>query len=86
MAEPLVLTSIELSDAELDTVSGGVTLFDGQLSLGGGSGPTAFSATVTINRTTGTTDSTMTDNISFAEGRSGKYALVINGNSQLGQE
>ena len=78
MSEPTVLAvPIELSDAELDVVFGAksVSLLGGRLTLGGGRGATAFNAKVTISTPMGTT----TDTVSFAQGRSGAYADVIDG-------
>ena len=81
MAETTVLAvPIELHDAELDVVSGASNSvspprFHGLLTLGGGSGPTAFSGTVTINTPTIKT----TDPVDFAQGRSGAYVLLIDG-------
>jgi hypothetical protein len=79
MAETTVLAvPIELHDAELHVVFGAshsVSLFHGLFTLGGGSGPTAFSGKVTINTPTDTT----TDPVDFAQGRSGAYALLNDG-------
>jgi hypothetical protein len=81
MAEPTVLAvPIELTDAELDVVFGAsrrFSLFGGQLTLGGGSGPTAFSGTVTI--ITPADPSSDPVSVSFAEGRSGAYVLLESG-------
>ena len=79
MAEPTVLAvPIELTDAELEVVFGAsksVSLFNGRLTLGGGSGATAFNGTVTFSTATDPTTGT----VSFAEGRSGAYAYLIAG-------
>ena len=78
MAETTVLpVPIELHDAELDVVFGASksVSIGGLLTLGGGSGPTAFSGTVTISTPT----YTKTEMVSFVQGRSGKYVLVIDG-------
>jgi len=75
MAEPTVLAvPIELDDAELDVVFGASPrvspgVFGGLLTLGGGSGATTFSGTVTINTTTHA--------VTFAESGSGAYVLLI---------
>ena len=68
MAEPTILTPIELTDAELDAVSGGahisthqhnstrqsihqsITETGGSVTVGGGSGATAFTGTITVSR------------------------------------
>src|SRR5271166_2512017 len=83
MAEPTVLAvPIELHDAELDVVFGASPrvsprVFGGLLTLGGGSGATTFSGTVTINMTTHT--------VTFAESGSGAYVLLIDGHLSDGR-
>jgi hypothetical protein len=78
MTKDTILAAIELTAAELDTVSGGVTFFNGKVNMGGRGGPTAFSGNVTINADT--------QHIVFAQNRSGEYADVVDGTPHYGRE
>ncbi|MBV8524133.1 MAG: hypothetical protein JOY71_18745 [Acetobacteraceae bacterium] len=76
MSDVRLLEPIELTDADLDAVCGAqgaypVPQFGGQVQLGGGSGPTAYTGKITVN--------SITANITFAEDRSGHYGVVDNG-------
>jgi hypothetical protein len=80
MSEARLREPIELTDAELEAVSGAYTVpqFGGQVTLGGGSGPTAYTGKITVN--------SIAANITFAEDRSGQYAVVDDGDASFGQE
>lgn len=95
MAEPTILTPIELTDAELDAVSGGahisthqhnstrqsihqsITETGGSVTVGGGSGATAFTGTITVSKSFNATNTaTNTNSTTQSSTNSGTFTLA----------